>query len=92
MLLKGDLQTVFDALYHLGVIDPVANQNWGKDQRKLSQQSPDLSKAVEVVNTCQGDMQELMKELQKFDYQTLECLAMEVAYEFADFRARGILH
>ena len=32
MLLQGDLQKVFDALYHLGVIDPVLEMDWSVDQ------------------------------------------------------------
>ena len=31
MFLQGNLQIVFDALYHLGVIDPVLKLDWKKD-------------------------------------------------------------
>lgn len=30
MYLQGNLQAVFDALYHMGVIDPVLEMDWNK--------------------------------------------------------------
>ncbi len=92
MHLQGNLQTVFDALYTMGVIDPVLRMDW---QAALKEREPfvrDVQRAVKTANRYCHDMDRLMAELGKFDDKTLHYLAMEVAREYADFHARKELH
>lgn len=91
MYLQGNLQAVFDALYHLGVIDPVLEMDWSEAMNKFSDHSQDFSAAVSVANRYQTDPDALMKHLKQFDEKTLSYLAMEVAREFADFHSRDDL-
>lgn len=92
MYLQGNLQAVFDALYHLGVIDPVLEMDWSEAMNQFSVHSRDFDEALSVANTYQTDLEALMKNLERFDEKTLSYLAMEVAREFADFHSREDLH
>ncbi len=92
MYLQGNLQTIFDALYHLGVIDPVLEMDWSQALEQLPHHQEKVSQVVAVANSFQQDVQKLMGELEKFDPQSLGYLAMEVAREYADFHAREDLH
>lgn len=87
--LQGNLQSLFDALYELGVIDPVLQSSWRDGLEEVERRSPELLKAIEIVNTCGGDIELLYSSLAKLDPQTLEILAMEVAREYADFHSRS---
>ena len=92
MLLQGNLQTVFDALYNLGIIDPVLDLDWTKEMEAMNDHYDELKKAVDVVNIFQGSPSELLIKLERFDDKILNYLAMEVAREFADFHTREQLH
>jgi len=92
MYLQGNLQAVFDALYHMGVIDPVLEMDWNKALDEMSDYADDFFQVLSIANTCQDDMTALMDHLKKFDQQTLSYLAMEVAREYADFHSRQTLH
>lgn len=92
MYLQGDLQAVFDALYHLGVIDPVLEMDWGNAIDEMNHHWDEISAVVRVANDFQNDVEILKEELAKFDQRTLGYLAMEVAREFADFHSREALH
>jgi DNA-binding helix-hairpin-helix protein with protein kinase domain len=92
MHLQGNLQIVFDALYTMGVIDPVLKMDWQSAFEVRHLFAVDVSRAVAVVNRCSDDVDSLMLELQKFDDETLKYLAMEVAREYADYHARKELH
>lgn len=92
MYLQGNLQTVFDALYHLGVIDPVLAMDWGQALDEIGEYTGAIDAIVTVANLHQDDLEILKSELQKFDEKALGYLAMEVAREFADFHAREDLH
>lgn len=92
MYIQGDLQSVFDALFHLGVIDPVLEMDWKQAISNMPSHYPELFEALEVVNSSQPDVEQLMSELEKFNSETLKYLAMEVAKEFADFHSRELLH
>jgi hypothetical protein len=86
--LQGDLQMVFDALYELGVIEPVLKMDWRSRLREIESGSPRLAKAVQVANEC-GDNQTMLNEkLKALGHATLEILALEVAREFAEFQTR----
>lgn len=92
MYLQGNLQNVFDALYYLGVIDPVLEMDWKEAIEEMSLHNDEFSAIVNVANSNQDSVETLKSELGKFDQRTLGYLAMEVAREFADFHAREELH
>ena len=92
MYLQGNLQAVFDALYHMGVIDPVLEMDWNKALDQMPDHADDFIQVLSIANTCQEDQQELIGNLKKFDQQTLSYLAMEVAREYADYHSRETLH
>lgn len=91
-LLQGNLQTVFDALYQLGVIDPVLEMDWEQayDSKLLHQDQ--IEQAIAIANEHQTNVDSLVVQLRKFDERTLGYLAMEVAREYADFHSRKNLH
>jgi len=92
MYLQGNLQTVFDALYHMGVIDPVLKMDWNRALDEMQSRADDISRAVNIANLYQDDLHELVVHLKELDNQTLSYLAMEVAREYADYHARETLH
>lgn len=92
MLLQGDLQKVFDALYHLGVIDPVLEMDWGKEFAAIEKDPYQLAEIITVVNTTMGNYQELMGQLQKFNSKDLGHLAMMVAKELVGFHTNQVIH
>jgi len=92
MHLQGNLQSVFDALYGLGIIDPVLKMDWRAAFEERHRFKDGVSRAVYVANRYCGDPDRLMDELAKFDGEILKYLAMEVAREYADYHARKELH
>ena len=92
MYLQGNLQAIFDALYHMGVIDPVLEMDWGKALDDMPDHADDFFQVMSIANTFQDDVTELVENLKKFDQQTLSYLAMEVAREYADYHSRETLH
>lgn len=92
IFLQGNLQLVFDALYVLGVIDPVLEMDWEQALEQMNEYSDSIQEVIEVVNSFHGDGEELAEVLKKYDHKTLGFLAMEVAREFADFHSREQLH
>lgn len=92
VFLQGNLQNVFDALYYLGIIDPVLEMDWDEALTLMPNYSDQVHEAIQVVNSFQGTGEELAETLKSFDETTLGYLAMEVAREFADFHARENLH
>ncbi len=92
MYLQGNLQQIFDALYHMGVIDPVLEMDWNSALDAMDEYADDFFHLVNVVNSSQEDMETLLTNLKKFDQQTLSYLAMEVAREYADYHSREALH
>lgn len=91
--LQGSLQAVFDALYELGVIEPVLETDWRSGLSEIAAGSPHLDHAVNIVNSFgtnqTATIHELKRELGQLSRHTLEILAMEVAREFADFHSRS---
>ena len=90
--IQGDLQIVFDALFELGVIDPVLQTDWSQHIESIEQDSFAIRRAVDVVNRCGDDRQKLFMELGRLDEKTLELLAVEVAREYASFHSRAVVH
>ena len=92
MYLQGNLQNVFDALYNMGVIDPVLEKDWSHALEEIHNHIDEFVQVISAVNSKQEDVTELMSELEKYDARILEYLAMEVAKEFADYHSRESLH
>ena len=92
MYLQGNLQAVFDALYHMGVIDPVLEMDWSKALEQISDHLDTFFEVLAVANTHQDDVHTLMDHLGRFDQKILTYLAMEVAREYADYHSREALH
>jgi len=92
MYLQGNLQIVFDALYGMGVIEPVLKKDWKSETKDLPMYHDQLTQAVDIANRFQESSDYLAGQLQFFDQKTLEFLAMEVAKEYADFHSRDRVH
>lgn len=90
--IQGDLQIVFDALFELGVIDPVLQMDWSQHIESIEKDSFAIRRAVDVVNRCGDDRAKLFSELGQLDGKTLELLAVEVAREYAGFHSRAVVH
>ncbi len=88
--LQGDLQAVFDALYDLGVIEPVLGMDWRARLVEIEKGSPQLDRAIVVVNECGHDRSRLTTQLNTMTRDALEMLAMEVAREYADYHTRQV--
>ena len=92
MYLQGNLQNIFDALYLLGVIDPVLEMDWADAIEQRNERLSDYIKVVTEANTHQSDVDRLKNQLSQYDEDILSFLAMEVAREFADFHSRENTH
>ena len=92
MFLQGDLQKVFDALYHMGVIDPVLDMDWSDEFARLEKNPIHLVEVIKVVNGNNGDHYDLMDDLCEFGMKDLSHLAMLVAKELAGFQTVETLH
>ena len=92
MLIQGDLQAVFDALFTVGAIDPVLKMDWSKISDEAQKNAKALEAAVSAVNACKGNRAELVQRLHAFDEKVINYIAVEVAREFAEFADRKELH
>ena len=92
MFIQGDLQAVFDALYAIGVIDPVLKMDWSTLQEKMQKAPEQLKGALKALNLCAGDLPSLVQTLKSLDSETTNFVALEVARELAEFTDRKVLH
>lgn len=92
MVIQGNLQIVFDALFEMGIIDPVLKKDWKLALEGKPRHERSLSRAISIVNHYIDDRNEMLAQLRQFDDSTLELLAIEVAREYADFHSREQLH
>jgi hypothetical protein len=92
--LQGDLQTVFDALYEMGVIEPVLNMDWKPilTEMESGKANHTLVRVLHIANSCGKNRSVLMSELGRLEKRELEILAMEVAREYAGYHTREQLH
>ena len=88
MHLQGNLQAVFDALYDMGIIDPVLKMDWTEKMENQGAARNTIERALSVANACGNDVKKLMGELKHLDESSLHYLAMEVAREYAEYHAR----
>jgi hypothetical protein len=92
MFIQGNLQVVFDALYQMGLIEPVLEMDWKVAMDDVRKDPRGLMAVVDVVNQHQGSVDDLASELSHFDEKDLSYLAIEVAREYADFHSREQVH
>ncbi len=92
MFLQGDLQTVFDALYTVGAIDPVLKLDWNEVTKEMMSNPQILSDAFQTINSCKGNKDLLVQRLHLMDTRSVNYIAMEVAREFCEFQDRKELH
>lgn len=92
MFIQGDLQTVFDALYTVGAIDPVLKLDWNAVTKEMMENPQLMSEAFQMINSCRGDKDLLVQKLHMMDPKSVNYIAMEVAREFCEFQDRKDLH
>lgn len=92
MFLQGDLQTVFDALYAIGAIDPVLKMDWNQVTKEMEANPQEVLLACRQMNACFGDKDLMVKKLVSMDKQSIHYVALEVARELCEFQERSILH
>ena len=92
MILQGSLQDLFDALYELGVIEPLLSKDWMPVFEKRELEPKKLERALKAVRNHKGSSKSLAKTLKKFDSDVLEELAVEVAREYAEYYGRTEFH
>lgn len=92
MFIQGNLQNIFDALYNLGVIDPVLKSDWAVTEKEMQSKPTKVTSVITAANKSSHNVAELLQNLNKFDKESLTFLALEVAREFADFQTRKTIH
>lgn len=92
MFLQGNLQIVFDALYTVGAIDPVLNQDWNQITRAMENDMESVYRTFKRINSCSGNYDLILSEMKNMDQKALQYLAMEVAREFCEYQDRSTLH
>lgn len=92
MRLSGNLQTYYDALDELGVIDPLLKTDWSQlDALKLNRYS-DFERLIKKMNHLTSVKDIIKKELIGYDAQMIQFFAMEVAKEYAEFHKEKSTH
>ncbi len=92
MLLQGDLQSVFDALYEVGAVDPMLKMDWHVLHEQVKKNPFQMECVIREINSCRGDRDLMVMTLSKMDQNVVYLLAMEVARELAEFTDRETLH
>lgn len=92
MFLQGDLQSLFDALYHIGAIDPVLKADWETINQEMMRNPNEMSSVFAEINSCRGDIEALVHKLKSMDQKMVHYIALEVAREFVEFKDRSSLH
>ncbi len=92
MFLQGDLQSLFDALYHIGAIDPVLKLDWEIITADMSKNPFVCEQIFSEINNCVGNKDLLMQKLSRLDEKYLHFVAIEVAREYCEFQERKVLH
>lgn len=92
MFIQGDLQAVFDALFHIGAIDPLLKMDWESLSQDMEKDPKTVRKVVELINECEGDRERLVQKFNLMDDRLRNFAALEVAREFCEFQERQTLH
>lgn len=92
MLIQGKLQTVFDALYEVGAIDPVLKKDWRSLYSEVEKNPHSFMRLMDVVNSQGGDFSKMVQMFKSLDQHSLYLIAMEVAREYAEFHGKTLVH
>ena len=92
MFIQGNLQAVFDALYAMGIIDPVLKMDWQQLHTRMQKNPDRLQAALSAINACRGQQTQLIDTMKTLDQDTVNFVALEVARELAEFTERKVLH
>jgi hypothetical protein len=92
MFIQGDLQAVFDALFHIGAIDPLLKMDWDGLCREMENDPTTVYKVVQLINECDGDRERLVQKFNLMDERLRNFAALEVARELCEFQERQTLH
>jgi hypothetical protein len=92
MFLQGDLQIVFDALYSIGAIDPVLKLDWDSVTQQMAENPQAVHAACAEINACDGNIDEMIRKLNKMEQKAVHFVALEVAREFCEAQDRKELH
>lgn len=92
MFLQGDLQTVFDALYSIGAIDPVLKLDWEAVTQEMLEDPALVQTACSEINACFGNMEAMVKKLHSMEEKAVHFVALEVAREFCEAQSPKALH
>ncbi len=85
MKLSGNLQTYYDALDELGVIDPLLKTDWTQLDHMRILRFTDFEKLIDRMNRLKCAKEQIKKELISYDAQMIQFFAMEVAKEYAEY-------
>ncbi len=85
MKLSGDLQTYYDALDEMGIIDPLLKSDWKQLDTLRYLRFTDFEKLIFKMNQLSSTKDQIKKELISYDAQMIQFFAMEVAKEYADY-------
>lgn len=86
MFLQGSLQSYFDALYQVGVIQEFLKLDWREFQEKRDTFSSHHAQLIQQLN--QTPHESLLSFFEGLPKESLYALALEVACEFADYSER----
>lgn len=92
MLIQGKLQTVFDALYEVGAIDPVLKKDWKSLYSEVEKNPREFMQLMDVVNSNQESLPQMIQTFKAMDLHSLQLIAMEVAREYAEFHSKTLTH
>lgn len=92
MRIQGELQPLFDALFTIGAIDPVLKMDWSTLAEEMERSPEAFRQAVESLNSCHGQKDELVRTLEQLDQKIVQFVALEVARELAEFSDHRTLH
>jgi GTP-binding protein len=88
MYLQGNLQAVFDALYEMGMIEPVLEMDWKDALGEIKENPEVLQEIMNVVSRHQQDPKELIKalkkDLPKIPYVFISSVAQQGLVELKD--------
>ena len=92
MFIQGDLQAVFDALFHIGAIDPLLKMDWERLCKEMEKDPKTVNKVVSLINECNGDRERLVQKFNLMDDRLRNFAALEVARELCEYQERQALH
>ena len=90
MYLQGSLHHLFDALYVSGVVQRVLQRDWKEIQSQKEQYPQVFSSLIQQLN--QTPYTSLLSFLQSVPTSWQDIIALEVAYEYAQFSERSTVH